>query len=181
MRDRTWDRFVIYVNAFYAIQEAYDSARRAWVQPAAGLEAFCRDANPFLWDEEGSAEEAVYAGFCEEFQKRFGKQSCTASDGLAFVRDWLASQEGDAYGHDLMTSLDQVSDPDAWEEACEPIADQLRMRAVRIERTPQDESVPDDYVLPAPHTPSPADVEAVIAMLAKGDEAFAQSLRERLA
>ncbi len=177
--DQPWDAFVIYVNAYYAVQEAYDSARRNWEKPAPGLNKFVRDANPFLWDERGSAEPEIYEGFSASFLERFGTQGCTAAEGRAFASEWLRSLEGETFGHHLVASLDEVADERAWEESCEPIARQLSSRAAHLERTPQDEPLVD---VPGslPQSISEQNIEAVIELLAKGDQAFATSLRARL-
>lgn len=209
MLEQYWDTFVIFVNAYYAIQEAYDSARRSWERPAQGLETFCRDANPFLWDEKGSAEPGVYESFAEGFVERFGDEECTADDGLAFVRSWLTSLEGGPYGTALVSSLDSVATKHSWRTACQDVSVQLAHRAVRLERTPQDmpmrveasvathvgqpqaeaDDMSQDTMVVPVHAepsaeegaPSEAEIEAVIALLSKGDEAFAASLRARLA
>ena len=179
MFDQRWGAFATYVNAYYAVQEAYDSARRAWERPTQGLKEFCRDANPFLWDEESSAEPAVYEGFLSAFRKRFPTNDCTAPEGRELVVEWLSSLEGDAYGTSLVASLEQISSEMDWCDAYEPITRQLMAHSVRIERTPQD--LPEQSMAEIePIQPSQADIEAVIAMLSKGDEAFAQTLRERL-
>ncbi|MBR3318568.1 MAG: hypothetical protein IKG21_12185 [Atopobiaceae bacterium] len=222
MHDQLWDVFVMYVNAYYAVQEAYDAARRNWERPAEGLKEFCRDANPFLWDTASSAEEEIYETFEQRFKQEYPKGVCTATDGRVFARAWLASLEGETYGTSLVASLDAIADDLAWEESCEPIAKQLAHRAARLERTPQDvpappererepereqhpkserESEPEQQPTfnpslpqePSPlqasshtseadaGTPSAANIEAVIKLLAKGDEDFAASLRARLA
>ena len=179
MIDEQWDRFVMYVNAYYAVQEAYDSARRSWERPAEGLELFCRDANPFLWDGEGSAEPELYEEFCRMYDQRHGSQPCTPAEGRDLARTWLASLEGDAYGTALVASLDQIADERAWRESCEPISRQIAARRARIERTPQEQPA---VIEPAPaHQPSQADIDAVIALLSKGDDDFAAQLRARLA
>lgn len=178
MQDQRWSRFVIFVNAYYAVQEAYDAARRAWEKPTDGLEAFCRDANPFLWDEEGSADEALYDGFRAAFDRRFEDDECTAEEGYALAVTWLRTLEGGRYGTALVSSLESTAGPDDFRDACEPIARQLAARAVRLERTPQEEPMTFEEL--APKAPSQADIEAVIALLSHGDEAFAQSLRNRL-
>ena len=177
--DHSWDAFVIYVNAYYAVQEAYDSARRNWERPAPGLKEFVRDANPFLWDERSSAEPELYEGFAASFDARFGDKGCSAQEGRDFARTWLLEREGDLYGHDLANALDSIADERAWEESCEPVARQIMSRSARIERTPQDEPV--SYEEPAAPAPSAAQVDAVIDLLAKGDEDFAAALRARLA
>lgn len=207
MLDNEWDRFVIYVNAYYAVQEAYDSARRAWERPARGLKEFCRDANPFVWDQEGSVEPEIYQSFAQGFNERFGKNTCEAAEGLAFAHDWLAGLEGGIYGDELTASLHATANEDAWEEACRPIARQIAARAANIERTPQEDpmlmemlaSAPEPVPAtapepaaapasepvapesPAPGIPSQENIDAVIALLANGDEAFAEQLRARLA
>lgn len=179
MPEQLWNRFVIYVNAYYAIQEAYDSSRRSWERPAEGLAEFCRDANPFLWDGEGSAEEELYEGFSEGFDQLYADSECTAPDGKAYARTWLGSLEGDRYGHSLVSSFDAITNDVDWEDACEAIAEQVVSRAARLARSPQDE--PMDVEALKPHQPSKADIEAVISLLSRGDEEFAESLRARLA
>ena len=179
MSEQSWDLFVIYVNAYYAVQEAYDSARRNWERPAPGLDVFCRNANPFLWDGHASAEEAVYEDFAQQFRSQFGHAECTGSEGHAFSRTWLATLEGDQYGSALVSSFDSITDERSFTEACEPIHRQLAARAMRLERTPQDEPFMEEAPVPTP-TPTSSDIDAVIALLAKGDEAFAASLRARL-
>lgn len=174
-----WDAFVIYVNAYYAVQEAYDSARRNWEKPADGLDAFCRDGNPFLWDAQSSAEEAVYEGFSKAFRERYEASLCTGEEGYSFAREWLRSLEGDVYGTSLVSSLEAITNPRDFARACSPVERQIHARVSRLELTPQDQ--PDQMPVVAPKTPTKADIESVIALLAHGDEAFAQSLRDRLA
>lgn len=178
MIEDSWDQFVIYVNAYYAVQEAYDSARRNWEKPAVGLDAFCHDANPFLWDGKASAEEAVYEDFTQRFMSRFETDVCAPEEGYVFVREWLATQEGDAYGTELVSSFDAITNADEFKHACPQVSRQLAARASRLERTPQD--LPDANPEPPAMTPSAAEIDAVIALLAHGDEAFAQELRARL-
>ncbi|MBR3226525.1 MAG: hypothetical protein IKF78_14520 [Atopobiaceae bacterium] len=178
MIDERWDAFVIYVNAYYAVQEAYDSARRNWEKPADGLVAFCRDGNPFLWDAQGSAEEELYKGFSNSFRTRFEDGLCTGEDGYSFAREWLAGLEGDVYGTELVASFDSITNERDFAKACSPVARQLHTRATRVELTPQDTPLPMEA--PITNQPSKADIEAVIALLAKGDEEYAASLRARL-
>ena len=181
MLEHRWDSFTIYVNAYYAVQEAYDAARRSWERPAEGLEEFCKDANPFLWDGDGSAEPSLYESFCEEFGAQADKDdgSCSAKTGRQIARTWLASLEGDRYGSSLVSSLDETADEREWEKACGAVARQLVSRRARIELSPQDE--PGPAPKPEPRVPSASDIEAVIALLSKGDESFAAELRARLA
>ena len=178
MIDERWDAFVIYVNAYYAVQEAYDSARRNWEKPADGLAAFCRDGNPFLWDAQGSAEEELYEGFSLGFRKRFEDGLCTGEEGYAFAREWLKGLEGKAYGTALVSSFDSITSEGDFAKACSPVARQLHTRATRVELNPQDTPIPLEA--PVPKQPSKADIEAVIALLAKGDEEYAAGLRARL-
>ena len=178
MPEQLWGQFVIYVNTYYALQEAFDGARRSWERPADGLAEFCRDANPFLWDGEGSAEEELYEGFAEGFKHLYSDRECSAADGRDYARTWLATLEGDRYGHALVSSFDAITNDADWEDACEAISEQLVARSARLARSPQDEPM-DDTVL-APRQPSKADIEAVISLLSHGDEAFAESLRARL-
>lgn len=178
MIDEQWDAFVIYVNAYYAVQEAYDSARRSWEKPADGLKEFCRDANPFLWDEKASAEQAIYDNFLQSFVSTFESDACSAEDGFSFARSWLLTQEGEQYGTSLVESFHSITNEREFARACAPVAKQLAARASRLERTPQD--IPELVEAPAPKTPSDADIEAVISLLSHGDEEFANSLRARL-
>lgn len=178
MLDEQWNAFVIYVNTYYAVQEAYDSARRNWQKPADGLDAFCRDGNPFLWDTQGSAEEELYIQFSTTFKGQFKEGTCSGKDGYDFARTWLAGIEGERYGTALVSSFDSITNQNAFAHACEPVSRQLHSRASHLELVPQD--VPEPTYKPEPRQPSKADIEAVIQMLAKGDEEFATSLRKRL-
>lgn len=180
MRDQLWDEFVIYVNCYSAISETVDATRRAWVKPADGLEQFCRDANPFVFDERGSFEEAVFEDFHDQFLAHFGKGVCAASDGYAFCQAWLTSLEGSTYGTNLVRAFLQCATEQDFYEACPAVERQLAMRSVHLERTPQEEPHPYVEELPVRDI-TDADVEAVIKLLAKGDEAFAAVLRQRLA
>lgn len=194
MIEEHWDQFVIYVNAYYAVQEAYDSARRNWEKPAEGLKEFCRDANPFLWDSKSSAEEAIYEDFSTRFLARFDDTMCTPEQGYEFVRSWLHTLEGDAYGTDLVAAFDHTTNERAFKSACGPVYRQLASRASFLERTPQDEPMlapatpavtlqqtprPTPEQKPAA-TPSASDIDAVIALLARGDADFEKVLRARL-
>lgn len=178
MLEHRWDSFTIYVNAYYAVQEAYDSARRSWERPASGLKEFCQDANPFLWDQDGSAEPSLYESFCEAFGAQAEDDTCSAQTGRDVARGWLASLEGERYGSSLVGALDATADEQAWEEACTAVARQLAGRRARIELSPQDE--PFQAPEPEPRMPTQSDIDAVIAMLAKGDEDYAAQLRARL-
>ncbi len=178
MIEDRWDRFVIYVNAYYAVQEALDSARRNWEKPADGLDAFCRDANPFLWDGKGSAEESIYEAFASSFHERFGTDVCSPEEGFAFAHEWLGSLEGNTYGTALVSSFEHITNEREFTQACPQVARQLAARASRLERTPQDD--PEAQPEPLKSAPSQADIEAVIALLSHGDDAFAAELRARL-
>lgn len=179
--DKQWDAFVIYVNAYSALQEAYDSSRRNWEPPTPGLDAFCRDANPFVWDERGSVEPELYEGFCTRFDERFPKGMCSATDGRLLAREWLLALEGPLYGTHLASSLDDIAPEYVWCESCEPVARQISMRAARLARSPQDEPLPEDAPsIASSHTLSASDIEAVIELLSHGDANFAATLRARL-
>lgn len=179
MSGDTWDLFVIYVNCYSAIEETHDALRRRWERPDAGLTRFCRDANPFVFDEQGSFEEALYEGFAQGFTERFESNECTASEGYAYCHDWLSALEDEGtYGTGLVAALDETASEAVFASACDQVMRQVWNRSARIERTPQDE--PFEVVPPARHEVSPADIEAVIELLAKGDEALAESLRARL-
>ena len=180
MHDQLWDEFVIYVNCYSAVAETVDTTRHAWVKPAFGLEEFVRDANPFVFDERGSFEEAVFDGFHDMFAERFEKGVCTSEDGYVFCQEWLASIEGDVYGTKLVRAFLHCATERAFHDACPAVERQLAMRSVRIGRTPQEEPHPYVEELPT-HSITDSDVEAVIRLLAKGDEAFADLLRKRLA
>jgi hypothetical protein len=180
MLSDTWDKFVFYVNCYSAIEETHDSMRRRWERPDEGLTRFCRDANPFVWDSPGSFEEELYEGFSASFYERFETGECGAKEGYAFCREWLASiDEAGTYGTGLVAAFDETAPELAFTYALDPVSRQIQGRAASLERTPQD--VPSEEAYEAARTPSPADIEAVIALLAKGDEAVAESLRARLA
>lgn len=144
MSSKLWDEYVSYVNAYYAVQEHCDELRRAGAEVGSGLSAFCHDANPFLWDEQSSANPAVYQNFSTAFGERFDSDRSTAEDGLEFCRDWLDRIGARDYEGELLDAFDSVVDsPQTWADAYQPIRDQLDLRARLIERNPQDNPAAD--------------------------------------
>lgn len=178
MLTHTWDKFVIYVNCYSAIDETLDSQVRSFEPPTEGLREFCRDANPYVWDTQTSFEEEVFEGFARAFDERFPKGTCTGEEGYGLCREWLASLEGDRYGTHLVWALEQTASERRFASACIDVSRQVNMRAAHIERTPQEEPAPVEPI--ATHVPSASDIDAVIALIAKGDEELARDLRRRI-
>lgn len=174
-----WDKFVIYVNCYSAIEETLDSQRREFEPPTPGLKEFCRDANPFVWDEQSSFVEDVYDRFSQAFVERYPKGCCSGEEGYAFCKEWLASLEGGIYGKRLVWALEHTATERLFVNACLDVSRQVSMRAVRNERTPQEEPQPVAPI--TSRMPSAADIDAVIALIAKGDASLEQELRRRIA
>ncbi len=136
-----WSRFVTFVNVFYALDEARDSAVRIMREPPDGLAAFCHDANPFLWDQEASADPAVYHSFCDAFEAQFGGETSSAEDGYLLARAWLREAEGQKYGDSLVSSFDSIVTPSVFAEAYPTISQQLDHRKMMNEFARQGEEV----------------------------------------
>ena len=148
MEDRLWDKFITYVNAYYALQEACIEREQRPGGAPQGLEEFCSEANPFLWDGAGSADPTLYEDFSKRFEEKFGGPSSTADDGLEFCHIWLRSCEGPRFGTELVSSFDSVvSDPTIWAESYIPISEQVNNRMVMNELSPQENPEErDDFV-----------------------------------
>lgn len=126
---RLWDEFVSYVNTYYAVQESMEEKSLQGLRPDAGLQRFCRDANPFVWDGHSSADPSVYDDFEQAFLNHFASHRSTATEALDFCRSWLAGL-GDSYSDALVPAFDEVVDsPQTWADAYQPISDQLDLRA----------------------------------------------------
>jgi N-acetylglutamate synthase-like GNAT family acetyltransferase len=157
MEEKLWDKFITYVNAYYAIQAACLNLEQRPEGAPGGLEEFCTRANPFLWDSTTSAEPALFEDFSQKFEQHFGSDACSAQDGLTFCHSWLSSLEGDRFGRNLIASLDSViDDPQDWEASYGPIAEQINNRRVMNELSWQD----DSYGYSAPsHAPAEVSFE----------------------
>lgn len=138
------NKYIAYVNVYYAVQEALDSSRRRHEPEPEGLESFCRRANPFLWDEEASADRSVYEGFSQGFRERFDGDTSTAEDAYDFARDWLSSLEGDEFGVLLLDAFDSVTGREEFVRAFEPIRRQVELRRIVNEMMPQDVPQPPE-------------------------------------
>lgn len=143
MEEKLWDKFVTYVNVYYALQQACMTQEQRPGGAPVGLEEFCSEANPFLWDQASSADPKLYQDFSRRFEERFGDGSSTSADGLAFCHDWLRSLEDERYGDELVSSLDSViTDPSVWDESYRPVSEQVNNRMVMNALSPQD--VPEE-------------------------------------
>lgn len=131
-------KYTTYVNAFYAVQEALDARLREHAPEPDGLGAFCRRANPFLWDEEASADRSVYEGFSREFRERFDSDFSTADEAYDFVRAWLASIQGGEFGTLLLDAFDSVASRDGFVSSFDAVREQINLRKVVNELMPQD-------------------------------------------
>lgn len=174
------DKFLTFVNAYYAIQEAGERDTGAPEGVSSGIETFCRRANPFLWDEEASADRSVYEGFSRRFEERFGRSSSSPDEAYEFVRAWLGSLEDEEWGPALLEAFDSVADRTSFTGSFDAIADQLAMRREMIEWFPQDEprpQQPEPKPEPEPQRPSSGVVPIeegdapVVARLVAGDDA----------
>ncbi|MGN0287574.1 MAG: hypothetical protein ACI4B6_07895 [Atopobiaceae bacterium] len=126
---RLWDEFVSYVNTYYAVQESMEEKSLQGLRPDAGVQRFCRDANPFVWDGHSSADPSIHDGFEQAFLNHFASHRSTAGEALEFCRSWLAGL-GDSFSDALLPAFDDVVDsPQTWENAYQPISDQLDLRA----------------------------------------------------
>lgn len=126
---RLWDEFVSYVNTYYAVQESMEEKSLQGLRPDAGVQRFCRDANPFVWDGHSSADPSVHDDFEQAFLNHFASHRSTAAEALDFCRSWLAGL-GDSYSDALVPAFDEVVDsPQTWADAYQPISDQLDLRA----------------------------------------------------
>lgn len=83
-----WD---VYLCVLFTLE--YASEQMAC--PGDALGEFLSDANPFLWADRGSADPAIRIEFERAFTSRFPAGGCSDEASLAFVREYLASQ--DAY------------------------------------------------------------------------------------
>lgn len=175
------DKYLAYVNAYYAIEEALEARLREHA-PADGLDAFCRRANPFLWDEEASADRSIYEGFSRDFRGRFDADSSTADEAYDFVRTWLQSLQGGEFGILLLDAFDSVATRDAFVSSFAPLREQIGLRRVVNELTPQDR--PEAPATQPPATGSqPAtlgDVAQVAALIAPDDVARQGQLADYL-
>lgn len=97
--------YTAFVAMYQALDAAYDTIK------SESLRQYLSDANPFLFEGEGSADPAVYVEFEQLFNETCGK-SPSAVDALSAVRSYLGEQDADA----LVAAFDSVVTPECWEK-----------------------------------------------------------------
>lgn len=141
------DPFVAYVNTYYAVQEGLERARRNGPEvPSEELMSFSREADPFLWDGESSADRTLYEGFSHAFEERFGGRTASPDNAYDLARDWLATLEGERFGTGLLAAFDSVADRDSFVESFDAVRDQVLIRREVSEWYPQEEPRPQEPV-----------------------------------
>lgn len=141
------DPFVAYVNTYYAVQEGLERAKRNGPEaPREEALAFARDADPFLWDGEASADRSLYEGFSRAFETRFGGRSAAPDQTYDLAREWLASLEDERFGTGLLAAFDSVVDRDAFVGSFDAVRDQVLLRREISEWYPQEEPHSPDEV-----------------------------------
>lgn len=134
------DPFVAYVNTYYAVQEGLERAERNGPEaPQDKTLAFTREADPFLWDGEASADRSLYEGFSQTFEKRFGGRSATPADTYDLARDWLTTLEGERFGTGLLAAFDSVASRQDFVDSFDAVRDQVLLRREISEWYPQEE------------------------------------------
>lgn len=176
------DRYLTYVNIYYALQEAYERAKGDEGPLSQGLGTFCHRASPFLWDEEASADRTIYEGFTRAFDERFGSRSSSPEDAYDFARSWLASLGEGGLGEALLDAFDSVADRAVFVGSFDAIARQVALRREMIERFPQER--PHEAQTPPARVgvvpAGVADVPAVAALVAPDDDAAQDRMRAYL-
>lgn len=183
------DPFVTYVNTYYAVQEGLERAARAGsLAPDDPSLAFSREADPFLWDGEASADRSLYEGFERAFRERFGGRAASPEDAYDLAREWLGTLEGGRFGSGLLAAFDGVADRDAFVGSFDAVRDQVLIRREIGEWYPQDEPeapLPQDPASEEPEGPwgaegvvsaTTADAGVVAKLVAPSDEGLRSSL-----
>ena len=73
-----------FVYMFYALDAIYDE------NPNEELGNYLSGLNPFLFDDEGSADPAEYEEFKEAYANKFGDKEPTTSEIYEFCRGYLS-------------------------------------------------------------------------------------------
>lgn len=105
------------------------------------MRTFPSEANPFLWEDEGSANPAVYEEFSKAFDERFGTQGAVPEDAMAFVRDYLDARNGEYcwVEGDLVAAFDGIVTPQLWKQSLEETGtDNMPATDTRLRRTTSD-------------------------------------------
>lgn len=78
----------LHISLFFELEYVYQNQK----VKGEGLAEYLSEANPFLWDDVGSADPAIWVEFHQAFDVRFPSGEATDTDSLSFVRDYLAEQ-----------------------------------------------------------------------------------------
>ncbi|MFC0265702.1 hypothetical protein [Alloscardovia macacae] len=108
-----------FLSMFYALDAAFEH------KSTERLRLFLSEANPFLWQDEGSADPALYEDFSHAYSRHFGDQGATPEEARAFVRAYLDTQNSEYSWVDgnLVSAFDSVATAQLWEESLKEMAD----------------------------------------------------------
>lgn len=177
------DPFVAYVNTYYAVQEGLERARRNGpVAPKDDALAFVREADPFLWDGEASADRSLFEGYAREFERRFGAKTAAPNDTYDLARDWLGTLERKRFGSGLLEAFDSVADRDTFVGSFDAVRDQVLLRREMSEWYPQEEpEAPREDAPEAPPAPELLDPSLQVTGGTDGVVSATSSDAERIA
>ena len=82
------DAYHTFIALYFELEFVYQSQ----MVKGEGLAEYISEANPFLWDDVGSADPAIWIEFQRGFIERFGDAEPDDVESLAFVRDYLEEQ-----------------------------------------------------------------------------------------
>ena len=57
------------------------------------LGQYLSEMNPFLWNDEGSADPAMYSKFKAKFQENFNSNECSVEDSYNFTKSFLKADD----------------------------------------------------------------------------------------
>lgn len=105
----------VYLAIFYTLNDAWNKDHDET------LGFYLSNANPYLWQEGGSADPAVWAVFERTFKARFPEGCGSAEDAHAFALTYLldiADEHSDWVGegyYDFVAAFERETSPEAWE------------------------------------------------------------------
>ena len=57
------------------------------------LGQYLSEMNPFLWNDEGSADPAMYSKFKAKFQENFNSNECSVEDSYNYTKSFLKADD----------------------------------------------------------------------------------------
>lgn len=82
------------MNVYTIFKLMYFALDSKWEKDKDGdLGQYLSEMNPFLWNDEGSADPEMYSKFKSKFQEKFNSNECSVEESYNFTKNFLEADD----------------------------------------------------------------------------------------